>query len=188
MAGHDGAMKLSGIVTIGLIACAVGAVMRPPDADRGKAEGAASTERAMLEMASAETARDGFARSDYLTGDYVLQRQGDGHFYAAPAINSVQIDTMVDTGASVIALTGEDAHAIGLYWNEADVKPVARGASGAVNGVNVTLERVELGGFEMYDVPAIIVPEGLGVTLLGQSFLSRIPSVEIVGEEMRFSG
>ena len=57
-----------------------------------------------------------------------LPRQGDGHFYADAYVNDVSTRFMVDTGASTIALTGEDAEAIGLYWSDEDVQPVARGA------------------------------------------------------------
>ena len=91
---------------------------------------------------------------------------------------------LVDTGASIIALTGADAEAIGLDWSEADVVPIGRGASGTVHGVPVRLERVELGGFEATDVEAAIVPQGLDVSLLGQSFLSKLHGVRIEGDRM----
>lgn len=113
-----------------------------------------------------------------------LQRRPDGHFYADAYVNDVSTRFMVDTGASTIALTGEDAEAIGLYWSEDDIRPVARGASGAVYGVHVTLEQVELGGFEARNLSAIIVPEGLDISLLGQSFLGTIENVHIRGDEM----
>lgn len=99
-------------------------------------------------------------------------------------MNDVSTRFMVDTGASTIALTGEDAEAIGLYWSEDDIRRVARGASGAVYGVHVTLEQVELGGFEARNLSAIIVPEGLDISLLGQSFLGTIENVHIRGDEM----
>ena len=61
---------------------------------------------------------------------------------------------------------------------------VARGASGPVYGVSVTLDRGTLGGHEARDVAALIVPEGLGVSLLGQSFLSTIHPVRIEHDRM----
>lgn len=113
-----------------------------------------------------------------------LERRRDGHFYAEAYVNDVPTHFMVDTGASTIALTGSDAEAIGLYWSDEDVIPVARGASGTVYGVRVTLDNVELGGFEARNLEAIIVPEGLDVSLLGQSFLSTIDNVNIKGDQM----
>lgn len=116
--------------------------------------------------------------------DIALERQRDGHFYADVAVDGITSRMMVDTGASVIALTGDDARAMGLYWDDSEVGPVAQGASGVVYGVNTRLAHVRLGNFEAEDVQAMIIPEGLGISLLGQSFLSTVNSVEIADDQM----
>ena len=121
-------------------------------------------------------------------GEVVLPRAGDGHFYAEVMVEGVPSQMLVDTGATVIALTGEDAQAIGIVWEPEDVRPVARGASGPVNGVPVTLQTVQLGDFEAESVEAVIIPDGLGISLLGQSFLSRIERVEMSEREMVLGG
>lgn len=121
-------------------------------------------------------------------GTTELQRAGDGHFYAGVGLGGRSLTMLVDTGATVIALTGDDARAAGLHWNPADLAVVARGASGPIHGVAVTLERVTLGGHEARDVPAVIVPEGLPISLLGQSFLSTIEPVRIEKDRMVLGG
>lgn len=113
-----------------------------------------------------------------------LDREADGHFYADVSVDGVSSRMLVDTGASVIALTGDDAAAMGLYWNPADVTHVAQGASGPVYGVHTVLGSVRLGEFEAQNVPAMIIPEGLGISLLGQSFLSTISTARIEGDQM----
>lgn len=123
-----------------------------------------------------------------IAGEVVLPRAGDGHFYAEVTVDGVSSRMLVDTGASVLALTGEDAEAMGITWQPDEVRPVARGASGAVFGVPVTLGHVQLGDFEARGVEAIVVPEGLGISLLGQSFLSQIDHVRIEGEQMILGG
>jgi len=92
---------------------------------------------------------------------------------------------LVDTGASIVALIGEDAQTMGLYWDESSSQRIGRGASGAVYGVPTTISHMEMGRFEARNVQAAIIPEGLGVSLLGQSFLSRVSDVKIKGNEMR---
>jgi len=125
-------------------------------------------------------------RTDVSTdGPGVLTRHPDGHFYAEGNVDGARLRMLVDTGASMIALTGEDAEALGLSWDEASLKPIGRGANGVVLGVGVRLERIEVEGIEARDVEAAIIPEGLDVSLLGQSFLSKIENVEISGDEMR---
>jgi aspartyl protease family protein len=95
---------------------------------------------------------------------------------------------LVDTGASVIALTGADAEAAGLIWDESEVRPIARGASGTVYGVYKRLDEVAVGDLAHRNVDAVIVPRGLDVSLLGQSYLGRLARVDISGERMELSG
>lgn len=121
-------------------------------------------------------------------GELVLERAQDGHFYADVAVDGGSANMMVDTGASIVALTGADADAAGVQWSEDQVQPVARGASGTVYGVPVMLGRVQVGDIEAQQVEAIVVPEGLDVSLLGQSFLSKIQRVEIEQDRMLLGG
>lgn len=130
----------------------------------------------------------GAADSDWYSGSHTLSREYDGHFYAQANVNGRSVRMMVDTGASVIALTGSDARAAGLSWNQGEVRPIGRGASGDVYGVVRTLDVVDIGGFTKRNVRAIVVPQGLDVSLLGQSYLGQIASVEIQGDQMRLSG
>lgn len=116
--------------------------------------------------------------------DVVLTREADGHFYADVAVDGQSLRMLVDTGASVVALTGADAEALGLTWDQADVSPVAQGASGPVEGVNVTIPELALGDHVAHDVEALIIPEGLVVSLLGQSFLSTLGQVRMDGDHM----
>lgn len=113
-----------------------------------------------------------------------LIRAGDGHFYAAVTIGARPITMLVDTGASVVALTGEDARAAGLVWHPGELTVVAQGAGGPVRGVATTLDRLQLGPHEARRVPAVIVPEGLPVSLLGQSFLREVDQVRIERDRM----
>ncbi|MBS7669774.1 retropepsin-like aspartic protease family protein [Croceicoccus gelatinilyticus] len=174
-------MKIGGILALGASMCALGAMM--PD-NFGGSPNPQDAEKAAL-SSQMQTSQPG--ASDYLSGEMVLQRQSDGHFYATPSINGVQVNSLVDTGASVIALTADDADAIGITWHPSELSVIGRGASGDVVGVAVHLDRVELGGFDVRDVDAVVIPEGLHITLLGQSFLSRIPNVAIADERMSLS-
>lgn len=135
----------------------------------------------------AQTSNDTEAGKDYsawVAGTTTLPRAADGHFYADARVNGTPVRFLVDTGASTIALTGRDAAAMGLAWDPAAVTVVAQGASGPVYGVTVMLDRVELGHHSATQVPAMVIPEGLGISLLGQSFLSTVPAVKMAGETM----
>jgi aspartyl protease family protein len=121
-------------------------------------------------------------------GQEVLPRADDGHFYADVTIDGATAHMLVDTGASMVALTDEDAEAMGVPWNEDEVHVVASGANGPVYGVEVTLNQVQLGQLEARNVDAVVIPDGLGISLLGQSFLSKVDRVEMVDDKMVLGG
>jgi aspartyl protease family protein len=145
----------------------------------------ASTKRAPHLVGDADQARESDKQA--WGGVMVLDRNGDGHFYADAQIEAGDYHMLVDTGATVVALTGEDARDMGIDWDPNAVAPVAQGASGPVMGVPVTIPQMAVGDFEARNVQAIVVPDGLPVSLLGQSFLNHVPNVSIEGDKLTMS-
>ncbi len=123
------------------------------------------------------------ASLDLSGGGLALQRQADGHFYADVQVNGTAIRMLVDTGASGLALTRDDARRAGIGISIGMPSVVGRGAGGDVKGEYVTLDRVSLGGESASVVPAVVL-DGGGQSLLGQSFLGKFASVEIKGDTM----
>jgi aspartyl protease family protein len=100
-----------------------------------------------------------------------------GHYTAHAFINKTNIDVMVDTGASVVALSYEDADRAGLRPNTLDFKIPVSTANGTVNAARVKLDRVEIDTVHVDNVDALVLPEGaLNGTLLGMSFLAKLSS------------
>ena len=116
-------------------------------------------------------------------GETVLHRSGNGHFYVDAEVDGQVVNFVVDTGATGVALTVEDARRIGINFSESDFDVVGTGASGAVRGTTIMLESVSVDGKEVRGVQAAVL-EGLEVSLLGQSYLTRIGSVQMSGEKM----
>ena len=135
-------------------------------------------------VAPEETRLAAARQPTWATDGTTLARSGDGHFYAEVTVDAMRYRFLVDTGASVVALTGQDAADMGLQWSEAELQPIGRGANGMVYGVPAMIERMEVDGIEARNVQAAIIPEGLDISLLGQSFLSRIDRVAIEGDTM----
>ena len=112
-----------------------------------------------------------------------LRREENGHFYVHGEVNGQLARFVVDTGASMVALTVEDAERLGVKFDESQFEVVGSGASGAVRGQMVMLDRVVVEGREVSEVRGAVL-EGLEISLLGQSFLTRIGSVEMSGDQM----
>jgi len=113
----------------------------------------------------------------------VIQRDMNGHFLAHGEVDGEPIRFVVDTGADMVALTVEDARRAGIEFSEANFEPVARSASGIAYGMHVRLKNVTLDGKKVEDVPAAVI-RGLDVSLLGQSYLRHIDSVQLQGDVM----
>jgi aspartyl protease family protein len=116
-------------------------------------------------------------------GSVQLERSSDGHFYADVEINGATVHALIDTGASGIALSREDARSAGLATSIGMPEVVGEGADGAVHGEYVTLDRITLGSRTAENMQAVVLNSG-EVTLLGQEFLSKFDSVEIHGDVM----
>jgi aspartyl protease family protein len=103
-----------------------------------------------------------------------------GHFITKAEIDGSDITVMVDTGASVVALSFEDADEIGLRPGSLTYDTPVMTANGQINAARVTLRRVDIDGVRVRDVAGMVLPEGsLDGTLLGMSFLSHLRSFRV---------
>jgi aspartyl protease family protein len=109
----------------------------------------------------------------------VVPRDGRGHFEVDARVNGRRIGFMVDTGASVIALTAHDAARLGIHPAQNAYVTEVKTANGTVRGAPTRLDVVEVGKLELRDVAALVLPDqALSDNLLGLSFLSRLRRFE----------
>jgi aspartyl protease family protein len=115
----------------------------------------------------------------YWTGNTeVFPADAQGHVFIDALVNGAPVHFLVDTGATLVSLTMRDAQAAGI--DPASLKFTVRTAT--ANGISesapVTLHDVSIDQIPVRDVPAL-VPRNLGVSLLGQSFLTRLRSYDM---------
>lgn len=122
----------------------------------------------------------------YQSSDRVrLKASRYGHFFTPAKVNGRSIDVMVDTGASMVALTYEDAERSGIYLNHSDFTHRVNTANGVARVAPVTLDSVSIGGIKVRNVRAAVSERGrLRTTLLGMSFLSRLDRVDMRSGEL----
>jgi len=110
--------------------------------------------------------------------DARILRDADGHYWSEATIDGRAVRVLVDTGASVVALTREDALRLGV-----DPAPEAftgriQTASGVVRAAPVRLRAVSVAGARVDGVEALVVEQGLAYSLLGMSYLGRLSGFE----------
>ncbi|MDX2259456.1 MAG: TIGR02281 family clan AA aspartic protease [Hyphomicrobiaceae bacterium] len=108
-----------------------------------------------------------------------LSADSYGHYSSDIEVNGRSITAMVDTGASIVALSHEDAVAAGIYVAERDYTHRVNTANGVARVAPIRLDRVRIGDIVVRDVQAAVSEPGrLSGTLLGMSFLSRLSRFE----------
>jgi len=117
-------------------------------------------------------------------GHIILPLQSDGHFQATLIINDTPVDFVIDTGASEIVLTQEDARRIGFNLDRLNFMNTALTANGAVRTAPVRLANVQFGPHQDGNVRAMINGRELFQSLLGMSYLRRFGSIELTPEAM----
>jgi len=115
-----------------------------------------------------------------------VARARDGDFNVRVEVNGSRIPMLVDTGASSVVLTPEDAVAVGLPLEFLRYDIPIDTANGRGRAAAIVLDRIAIAGsIEERDVPALVASPGtLRHSLLGMSFLSRLASFEIRGEKL----
>ena len=102
-----------------------------------------------------------------------LTADARGHFVAGGSLNGYPVSFLVDTGATSIAISGEEARRLGLDYKASQASGVST-AAGVVPAWRVTFNTVKLGGITLNQVEGLVVEAGLSVPLLGMSFLNRM--------------
>lgn len=102
----------------------------------------------------------------------------DDHYRVWAAVNGVDIELMIDTGASMVLLPYEDAMAVGIDPASLDFSVPVTTANGHSSVAPVRLASIRIEKVVVFDVPAAVAQPGLLKSgLLGMSFLNRIDEV-----------
>lgn len=113
-------------------------------------------------------------------GTVQLRAGGDGHFHATAYMNGRPVEVMVDTGASVVALSHEDAERAGIFLKDSDFTHKVNTANGVAKVAPVTIAKIEIEDITVRNVEGVVSERGrLNQTLLGMAFLNRLNRAEI---------
>jgi clan AA aspartic protease (TIGR02281 family) len=111
--------------------------------------------------------------------EHVIEAGRHGHFLVEAVVNGVPVDFMVDTGASHVVLTLQDARRIGFTPAQLEFTEQFQSANGAVPAAPVELRELRIGQLRVFDLEAAVNGGPLPISLLGMSFLQRLSSYEV---------
>lgn len=114
-----------------------------------------------------------------------VSRGLSGHFQIQADVDGKPIDLIVDTGASDVVLTSEDAASIGIDLSSLSFKAPVETANGRSFVARITLDSIIIGPIAFTNVRAAVAqPGNLRKSLLGNSFLDRLSSYEFSGSRL----
>jgi aspartyl protease family protein len=115
----------------------------------------------------------------------VILRNGGGHFGVRAEIDNEPMSLLVDTGATFVTLTPDDAAEIGIDPSTLDYVVPIQTANGTIRAASIRLERISIGPIERENIPALVAPRGaLDESLLGLSFLDKLGGYSISGDRL----
>ena len=107
-----------------------------------------------------------------------------GHFLVDATVDGVVVRFLVDTGATRVVLSPEDAGRIGLHLRDRNFTERHRTAGGIVRAAPVTLRELRIGHLTVREVEASVNEAPIGISLLGMTFLNRLDGYEVRGDKL----
>ncbi|PAQ09472.1 TIGR02281 family clan AA aspartic protease [Mesorhizobium temperatum] len=114
-----------------------------------------------------------------------LDKAGNGHFEARIMVNGTPVRAVVDTGATSIVLTAQDAQAAGFNPAALNFTIPVSTANGMARAAAVRTDELAIGGIVRKDMPVMIAAPGmLGQSLLGMNFIGSLSGFDVRGDRM----
>jgi aspartyl protease family protein len=122
------------------------------------------------------------------TSIVVIGKSSNGHFEADANVNGKTIRFLIDTGASGIALSAQDAEKIGIDLADlAYIIPIST-ANGQALAAPTRIDELSVGTIVRRNMRALVVKEGaLDQSLLGMVFLNSLSSFTVKQDELQLS-
>jgi aspartyl protease family protein len=115
----------------------------------------------------------------------MIIRGNNGQFGARASVNGTQTGFLVDTGASAVVLTYEDAERAGIDVERLSYTIPVSTANGMTSAARVSIGAIQLGNLERENIGAMVAQKGdLAISLLGMTFLNSLWSFEVRGDRM----
>lgn len=121
-------------------------------------------------------------------GQLVIARSNNGHFYLdATTKSNRKLKFLVDTGATDIALTEEDAKNLGFNISKLKYTQKYSTANGISYAAPVRIDQLTIGNKTFRNLEAHITSGGLDISLLGMSLIGSFKDFKITRDMLILS-
>lgn len=113
-----------------------------------------------------------------------IRMSPDGHFWASAQFGGISRRMLIDSGATVTALSLDTANKAGLEVRDAVFPMLLRTANGTIRAQTAAVHELRLGNVVARDVPVVVSPAFGNTDVLGMNFLSRLKSWRVEGRTL----
>jgi aspartyl protease family protein len=113
-----------------------------------------------------------------------ISKAADGHYWTQAEVDGHAVTFLVDTGATTVALTAEDARRLGIDVANLDYTDKVTTANGEARAARVNLASIAVAGVKVDNVEAYVLDRGLSTSLLGMTYLGRLSAFEATPTSM----
>lgn len=136
---------------------------------------ALSARRPELRAARAEAPAAQFAEAaGPFRASAAILKARDGHYWADGQVNGRTVRFLVDTGATEVALTPDDARRLGYDPSSLTYGYRVLTAGGQIRAASIKLASLTVAGARLENVDALVIDKGLDTSLLGMTYLGRL--------------
>lgn len=128
--------------------------------------------------------RLGLDRQEVVGNEVRIRMASDGHFWANVTINGVKGRMLIDSGATVTAISQRTANTASIDRNPDLVPVVLRTASGIAQARTGTVKELRIGNVRAKNLKVVISPVLGTLDVLGMNFLSRLASWRVEGRTL----
>lgn len=123
-------------------------------------------------------------RAQNIDGNVVLRMSDNGHFVVEALVDGTKVTFLVDTGASDVVLSPNDAKRLGFDESSLKFTKIYQTANGIIRGAPVRLGKIAIGTLQIDEVRASVNGAPMSESLLGMSFLERLSGFEVTGNSL----
>lgn len=114
----------------------------------------------------------------------MVEKSEDGGFYVMGDVDGTKVRFAIDTGATDIVLSPDDARRIGMDPTALKYSAPRETANGVGYSAFIKVTSLTVGPIRLTDVPVTVNQQPMSTSLLGMSFLRRLDTFTIRGDQL----
>ena len=112
-------------------------------------------------------------------GETRIPMANDGHYWLRAEVNGEPVNFMIDTGATLTAVSSEVAERVGLEPRRGGLPIQLSTANGTISARLTTVDEIRFGNVAARGLDAVIAPNLGDTSVIGMNLLSRLKSVRL---------